>query len=152
MWVRQTSLPTSWSRHRAPSCSTADLLRLLQLIEANVQKLGFKLGDVKFILSSHEHLDHAGGISELRRATGAKFVALEQEVPGLTAGTSFPVANPDRVIHDGETVQVGSVIMTAHLTAGHTRGCTTWTTTVRDGGRSYSVVFVGSASVLPRTS
>ena len=119
------------------------------MIEANIQKLGFKLGDVKFILSSHEHLDHAGGISELRRATGAKFVALEQEVPGLTAGTSFPVANPDRVIHDGETVQVGSAIMTAHLTAGHTRGCTTWTTTVWDGGRSYSVVFMGSASVLP---
>jgi metallo-beta-lactamase class B len=119
------------------------------MIEANIQKLGFRLGDVRFILSSHEHLDHAGGISQLRRATGAKFVALEQEVPGLTAGTSFPAANPDRVIHDGETVEVGNAIMTAHLTAGHTRGCTTWTTTVRDGGRSYHVVFMGSASVLP---
>jgi len=119
------------------------------MIEANIQKLGFKLSDVKYILSSHEHLDHAGGISELQRATGAKFVALEQEVPGLRAGTSFPAAKPDRVIHDGDTVKIGSEVMTAHLTPGHTRGCTTWTTTVHDGTRIYHVVFVGSASVLP---
>lgn len=119
------------------------------MIEANIKKLGFKPTDVKYILSSHEHLDHAGGISELRRATGAQFVAIEQEVPGLTAGTSFPAAKPDRVIHDGDTVSIGAAIMTAHLTPGHTRGCTTWSTTVKDGGRSYHVVFVGSASVLP---
>jgi len=119
------------------------------MIEANIQKLGFKLSDVKYILSSHEHPDHAGGISQLQRVTGAKFVALEQEVPGLTAGTSFPAAKPDRVIHDGETVKIGTEVMTAHLTAGHTRGCTTWTTTVHDRGRIYQVVFVGSASVLP---
>lgn len=119
------------------------------MIEANIRKLGFKLSDVKYILSSHEHPDHAGGISELQRATGAKFVALEQEVAGLTAGTSFPAAKPDRVIHDGDTVKIGDAVMTAHLTPGHTRGCTTWSTVVKDGGRSYSVVFVGSASVLP---
>ncbi|MGB9069307.1 MAG: subclass B3 metallo-beta-lactamase [Candidatus Acidiferrales bacterium] len=119
------------------------------MIEANIRKLGCKLSDVKYILSSHEHLDHAGGISELQRVTGAKFVALEQEVAGLTAGTSFPAAKPDRVIHDGDTVKIGTEVMTAHLTAGHTRGCTTWTTTVRDGTRICHVVFVGSASVLP---
>ena len=119
------------------------------MIEASIQKLGFKLSDVKYVLSSHEHLDHAGGISELRSKTGAKFVALEQEVPGLTEGKSFPAAKPDQVIHDGDTVKVGDVVMTAHLTSGHTRGCTTWSTVVKDGGRSYNVVFVGSASVLP---
>jgi metallo-beta-lactamase class B len=119
------------------------------MIEANIQKLGFKLSDVKYILSSHEHLDHAGGISQLQRVTRAKFVALEQEVAGLTAGTSFPAATPDRVIHDGDTVKIGTEVMTAHLTPGHTRGCTTWTTRVHDGGRIYQVVFVGSASVLP---
>jgi metallo-beta-lactamase class B len=119
------------------------------MIEANIQKLGFKLSDVKYILSSHEHLDHAGGISELRRATGAKFVALEQEVPGLTEGKSFPAAKPDRVIHDGDSVKIDTEVMTAHSTPGHTRGCTTWTTTVHDGTQSYQVVFVGSASVLP---
>ncbi len=119
------------------------------MIEANIQKLGFKLADVKYILSSHEHLDHAGGISELQRATGAKFVALEQEVPGLIEGKSFPAAKPDRVIHDGDTVKIGTLVMVAHSTPGHTRGCTTWSTLVLDGGRSYHVVFVGSASVLP---
>ena len=135
--------------------STGDILldggfvETAPMIEANIRKLGFKLSDVKYILSSHEHLDHAGGISELQRVTGAKFVALEQEVPGLTAGTSFPAAKPDRVIHDGDTVRIATVVMTAHLTPGHTRGCTTWTTTMHDGTRIYHVVFVGSASVLP---
>jgi metallo-beta-lactamase class B len=119
-------------------------------IEANIQELGFKLADVKFILNSHAHIDHAGGIPEMKRATGAKFVAMDGDVPALTAGTSFPAATPDRVIHDGDTVKIGSVIMTAHLTPGHTRGCTTWTTTVQDGGKTYNVVFVGSATVLPQ--
>jgi metallo-beta-lactamase class B len=118
-------------------------------IEANIQTLGFKLSDVKFILNSHAHLDHAGGISEMKHSTGAKFVAMEQDVPALTAGTSFPAATPDRVIHDGDTVTLGGVTMTAHLTPGHTRGCTTWTTTVLDSAKPYNVVFVGSATVLP---
>ena len=119
------------------------------MIEASIQKLGFKLSDVKYILSSHEHLDHAGGISALHSKTGAKFVALEQEVPGLKEGKSFPAAKPDQVIHDGDTVKLGDVVMAAHLTPGHTRGCTTWSTVVKDSGRSYNVVFLGSASVLP---
>ena len=118
-------------------------------IEANIQTLGFKLKDVKFILNSHAHLDHAGGISEMKHATGAKFVAMDKDVPALTAGTSFPAAIPDRVIHDGDTVTVGAVTMTAHLTPGHTRGCTTWTMVARDGVKRYNVVFVGSATVLP---
>src|SRR5271168_902729 len=113
-------------------------------IEANIQTLGFKLSDVKFILNSHAHLDHAGGIPEMKHSTGAKFVAMEQDVPALTAGTAFPAATPDRVIHDGDTVMLGGVTMTAHLTPGHTRGCTTWTTTVLDGAKPYNVVFVGS--------
>jgi metallo-beta-lactamase class B len=118
-------------------------------IEANIPKLGFKVKDVKFILNSHAHLDHAGGISEMKRASGAKFVAMDQDVQALTAGTAFPAAIPDRVIHDGDTVTLGEVTMTAHLTPGHTRGCTTWTTIVRDGVKRYNVVFVGSATVLP---
>jgi metallo-beta-lactamase class B len=118
-------------------------------IEANIQTLGFKVADVKILLSSHEHLDHAGGFAELKRLTGAQFVAMAEEVPTLASGTSFPAVAPDRVIHDGDTVTLGGVTLTAHLTAGHTRGCTTWTMSTRDGGKSYNVVFVGSASVLP---
>lgn len=118
-------------------------------IEANIQKLGFKLADVKFVLNSHAHLDHAGGIAEIKRVTGAKFVAMDGDVPALTAGTAFPTATPDRVIHDGDTVTLGGMTMTAHLTPGHTRGCTTWTTVVQDSANKYNVVFVGSATVLP---
>jgi len=118
-------------------------------IEANIKTLGFKLADVKFLISSHEHLDHAGGFAELKRSTGAQLVAMAEEVPTLTSGKSFPAVTPDRVIHDGDTVSLGGVTMTAHLTPGHTRGCTTWSMIARDNGKSYHVVFVGSASVLP---
>jgi metallo-beta-lactamase class B len=125
-------------------------------VEANIKTLGFKLSDVKFILNSHAHLDHAGGIAELKRLSGAKFVAMEQDVPALkgdnsarTAGSSFPPAIPDRVIHDGDTVRLGATVMTPHLTPGHTPGCTTWSTVAHENGKSYNVVFVCSASVLP---
>lgn len=118
-------------------------------IEANVRTLGFKLADVKYLLNSHAHLDHAGGIAELRNVTQAQFVAMEGDVSALESGKSFPAVNPDRIIHDGDTVSLGGVTMTAHLTAGHTRGCTTWTVTTEDSGKLYHVVFVGSASVLP---
>jgi len=119
-------------------------------IEKNIATLGFKLSDVTFLLNSHAHLDHAGGIDELRKLTGAKFVAMAGDVAALTAGTSFPATAPDRVIHDGDTVKLGGVTMTAHLTLGHTQGCTTWTMATREGGKTYNVVFVGSATVLPQ--
>ncbi|MGC2505265.1 MAG: subclass B3 metallo-beta-lactamase [Candidatus Acidiferrales bacterium] len=118
-------------------------------IEANIRTLGYKLSDVKIILNSHEHLDHAGGIAELKRLTGAQFVAMAEEVPTLTSGADFPAVTPDRIIHDGDTVELGGVTLTAHLTPGHTRGCTTWTMVTTDAGKPYNVVFVGSASELP---
>jgi metallo-beta-lactamase class B len=118
-------------------------------IEANIQTLGFKLSDVKFLLNSHEHLDHAGGLAELKRATGARLVAMAEEVPTLESGAAFPAVTPDRVIHDGATVELGGVTLTAHLTPGHTRGCTTWTMVTKDVGKPYNVVFVGSTTVLP---
>jgi metallo-beta-lactamase class B len=118
-------------------------------IEANIRTLGFKPADVKILLSSHEHLDHAGGLAELKRLTGAQFVAMAEEVPGLESGASFPAVTPDRIIHDGDAVELGGVKMTAHLTPGHTRGCTSWTMVTQDAGKPYNVVFVGSASVLP---
>lgn len=128
-------------------------------IEANIQRLGFKLSGVKFLLNSHAHYDHAGGLAELKRRTGAKLVALAGDAPVLASGGRkdfyfgsrllFPAVQPDRVIHDGDTVSLGGVVMTAHLTAGHTRGDTTWTMTTEDGGRKLNVVFVGSVSVLP---
>ncbi len=127
-------------------------------IEANIRKLGFKLTDVKILLNSHAHYDHAGGLAALKRRTGAQFVAMQGDAALLARGgrddfyfgdrLTFPPIKPDRIIHDGDTVTLGGVTLTAHLTAGHTRGCTTWTMNTEDRGRRFHVVFVGSMSVL----
>jgi metallo-beta-lactamase class B len=127
-------------------------------IERNIAELGFKLTDVKFLLNSHAHFDHAGGLAELKRLTGAKFLASEREAPLLRSGghgdfrfgdtLTFPPIEPDQIVHDGETVQLGNQTMIAHLTPGHTKGNTTWTTKIRDGNKLYDVVFVGSQSTL----
>ncbi|HTU35291.1 MAG TPA: subclass B3 metallo-beta-lactamase [Candidatus Acidoferrum sp.] len=127
-------------------------------IEANIRKLGFKLSDVKILLNSHAHYDHAGGLAELKRRTGARFVAMQGDAALLARGgrgdfyfgdrLTFPPVQADRVIRDGDTVTLGGVALTAHLTAGHTRGCTTWTMTTTDRGKQLHVVFVGSTSVL----
>ena len=127
-------------------------------IERNIAQLGFKLSDVKFLLSSHAHMDHAGGLAELKRLTGAKLVASEGDAELLRSGgkgdfrfgdtLTFPPVQPDRIIHDGEQVQLDDQVMTAHLTPGHTRGNTSWTTKIHEGGKTYDVVFVGSQSSL----
>src|SRR5215218_420201 len=132
------------------------------IIEANIQKLGFKLADVKILLSSHAHFDHAGGLAELKRATGAKFAASEKEAPLLARGGkgdflfgdkhTFPPIQADRILHDGDTVVLGGTTLTAHLTPGHTMGNTTWTMKAKEGDKTYDVVFAPSMSILPRVS
>jgi metallo-beta-lactamase class B len=127
-------------------------------IERNIVQLGFKLSDVKYLLNSHAHYDHAGGLAELKKLTGAKFVASEGDAALLRKGghgdfrfgdtLPFPPIEPDKIILDGESLQLGNQVMTAHLTPGHTRGTTTWTTKIRDGARTFYVVFVGSQSSL----
>jgi metallo-beta-lactamase class B len=120
-------------------------------IEKNIVTLGFRLTDVKIILNGHAHPDHAGGLTTLKRDSGARFEAMAQEVQPLEhegRGTFyrgerklFESITVDRTLHDGDTVKLGHTLLVAHLTAGHTPGCTTWTTTVRDGERSLPVVF-----------
>lgn len=132
------------------------------MIEANVRKLGFKLADIKILLSSHAHFDHAGGLAELKRATGAKFAASEKEAPLLTRGGKgdflfgdtqpFPPVQADRILHDGDQVTLGGTTLTAHLTPGHTMGNTTWTMKAKEGERTYDVVFAASTSVLSGVS
>ena len=127
-------------------------------IERNIVRLGFKLSDVKYLLNSHAHYDHAGGLAELKKLTGAKFVASEGDAALLRKGghgdfrfsdtLPFPPIEPDKIILDGESLQLGNQVMTAHLTPGHTRGTTTWTTKIRGGARTFDVVFVGSQSSL----
>lgn len=129
------------------------------LIRESVKKLGFKLEDVKILLNSHAHFDHAGGLAELKKATGAKLFASEADAPVLANGgkgdpvigdlNRFPAVQVDRVLKDGDTVTLGGTTMTARLTPGHTRGCTTWTMKVEDGGKRHDAVFVCSTTVLP---
>src|SRR5688572_13434403 len=113
------------------------------LLRASVEKLGFSMTDIKIILGSHAHGDHMQADAIVKEMTGgATVMAMEQDVPALKAmkapsGKAHPV---DRVLKDGEQVMLGTVTLTAHLTPGHTRGCTTWTTRVADGGRTYDVL------------
>jgi metallo-beta-lactamase class B len=112
------------------------------LLKVAIEKLGFTMTDVKIILGSHAHADHMQGNAMLKEMTGgAQVVVMEQDVPAyknlkVPSGKALPV---DRVIKDGETVVLGGTTLTAHLTPGHTRGCTTWTTSVQDGGRMLNV-------------
>jgi metallo-beta-lactamase class B len=124
-------------------------------VRANIENLGFALGDVRIILSSHAHFDHVEGHAEMQRLTGATVMAVGEDAAALSAGTDnsalggpgWKPVKVGRMLRDGDTVTLGGTTLTAHLTAGHTKGCTTWTTTVADGGKSLRVVFVGGTSV-----
>jgi metallo-beta-lactamase class B len=116
--------------------------RNVPVIFKSIQQLGFKTSDIKILLGNHAHSDHMEGDALVKQLTGAQVVVMAEDVPALRAikpgGKDHPV---DRVIHDGDTVTLGGTVLVAHLTAGHTRGCTTWTTTVQDQGNAYHVVF-----------
>jgi metallo-beta-lactamase class B len=113
------------------------------LLREAVEKLGFKMTDIKIILGSHAHGDHMQADAIVKELTGgATVMAMEQDVPALK-GMKAPSGKPhpvDRVLKDGEQVTLGGTRLTAHLTPGHTRGCTTWTFTVQDGGKPYNVL------------
>lgn len=122
-----------------------------QQIENNIKKLGFRLNDVKYLLNSHAHFDHAGGLAELKRASGARLVASGGDAPALrSGGQDMPPVTVDRIIGDGESVRLGDTTLTAVVTPGHTKGCTTWTMTATDQGKPRRVVFYCSTSVVDR--
>ena len=114
----------------------------IPLLRASIEKLGFKMTDIKIILGSHAHGDHQQADGTVKEMTGgATVVTMEQDVAPLknimVANKPHPI---DRVIKDGEQVTLGGTTLTAHLTPGHTRGCTTWTMRIPDGGRTYDVL------------
>lgn len=126
-------------------------------IAANVRALGYDIRDVRYLLNSHAHFDHAGGLAGLQRLSGAEMVASAADKPVLEAGDigygpsrgmRFPPVRVDRVIGDGESLTLGGVTLTAHLTPGHTEGCTSWSTEVTgaDGAR-HTAFFHCSATV-----
>ena len=144
------------SGHRAVLLD-ATLEQNAPLVEHNIEQLGFRLKDVKIIVNSHAHSDHAGAIARLRHDTGAVFYASAGDRWALEHGMHdsdtdyprghFPPVPVDHVLRDGEVVTLGTVRMTATLTPGHTKGCTTWATRVREAGRLLDVVFPCSLSV-----
>jgi metallo-beta-lactamase class B len=128
-----------------------------RMVEDNIKALGVPLKDVKILLNSHAHFDHSGGLAQIRKDTGATLMASEGDRSALESGKylgsednhafdSVPV-KVDRIIHDGEKVTLGDVTLTAHLTPGHTRGCTSWTIPVVDRGVKHTAIFFCSASV-----
>jgi metallo-beta-lactamase class B len=124
--------------------------RTVPVIRASVEQLGFKFTDVRIVLGSHAHADHMEGDALVKQLTGAQVMAMDQDVPALHAmqpgGKPHPI---DRILHDGEEVTLGGTTLVARLTPGHTKGCTTWTVKVQEGGRSYDVVIIGSMGVNP---
>jgi metallo-beta-lactamase class B len=120
------------------------------VIRDSIEKLGFKFSDTKILLGSHAHADHMEGDAMVKELTGAKLMAMSEDIPDLTKIT--PGKKPhviDRVLHDGDTVTLGGVTLVAHLTPGHTRGCTTWTAKIAENGKTYDVVIIGSIGVNP---
>lgn len=119
--------------------------RNVHTIQKSVETLGFKFTDTKYILGNHAHGDHMEGDALAKELTGAQVVVMAEDVPALQAmkpgGKEHPI---DRVIHDGDTITLGGTTLVAHLTAGHTRGCTTWTMEATENGKIYNVVFHGS--------
>jgi metallo-beta-lactamase class B len=126
----------------------SDYEETIPVIRASVEKLGFKFSDIKVLLGSHAHPDHMSGDALFKELTGAKVMVMEQDVPALRnmrqGGKEHPM---DRILKDGDTVELGGVTLTAHLTPGHTQGCTTWTLKATEGGKTYDVVVVGSLSL-----
>ena len=124
--------------------------RNIPTIQKSVEQLGFKFTDIKILLGSHAHGDHQEGDALVKQLTGAQVMAMAEDVPALEAMKPGGKAHPiDRVLHDGDTVKLGDATLVAHLTPGHTRGCTTWTMAVQEGGRTYNVMIIGSLGVNP---
>ena len=116
--------------------------RNVPTIEKSVKQLGFKFSDIKILLGNHAHNDHQEGDALVKQMTGARVMAMAEDVPALQALKPGGKAHPiDQVVHDGESVTLGGTTLVAHLTPGHTRGCTTWTTKAREKGKTYNVVF-----------
>jgi len=133
-------------------------------IRDGVTKLGFRLEDIKIILNTHAHLDHAGGHALMRKLTGAKILMSEADAALLASGgtgdftpysdnmKSYTPVKADGLLRDGDKVTLGGVTMVCHLTPGHTKGCTTWTMDATEDGKVCRVLFFGSTSILPRVS
>lgn len=137
----------------------SDLEANVPMIKSSIEKLGFKFSDTKILLISHAHWDHDAGSAMIKEATGAAYMVMDADVPvvesggkadfqyGRTSAFLYRPAKVDRVLQDGDEVKLGGTVLVAHLTPGHTKGCTTWTMKVTQNGKTYNVVIIGSPNV-----
>ena len=126
-------------------------------IKANIEKLGFKVTDIKYLVNTHAHIDHTGGLAEMKQASGAQMIAGEADKPLLEGGyypgaqedaaLAFPPVKVDRTVREGDKVSVGDVTLTARETPGHSPGCTSWEFAVKDGDATRSVLIFCSGTV-----
>jgi metallo-beta-lactamase class B len=126
------------------------------LIADGIKQLGFKIEDVKILINSHAHYDHAAGLAQLKRLTGAQLMMSEADAALVANGGkgdfqwgdrfTYEPATADRILKDNERVELGGVELIARLTPGHTKGCTTWLVKVTEGGKAYNVVLIGSTT------
>jgi metallo-beta-lactamase class B len=128
------------------------------LIRKSIEKLGLHYFDIRILLISHAHWDHDAGSAAVIRATHARYMVMDADVPTVESGGAkdfaypndrYPPTKVDRILHDGDRVQLGGISLVAHKTPGHTRGCTTWTLRDPDLGKLVNVVIVGSWYVNP---
>ena len=127
-------------------------------IRAAVEELGFKWADTKILLNSQAHYDHLAGGAEVVKETHAKLMVMAGDAELAETGDANDFGGPDltpyapvhvsRVLHDGDTVKRGGTVLTAHRTAGHTRGCTTWTMQVHDGSKTFNVLIAGGFAAM----
>jgi metallo-beta-lactamase class B len=130
---------------------------MLPQVEANIETLGFRTKDVKILLNSHAHVDHCGGFREFKRRTGALVVASRLDGDLMMRGgkgdfywgdeAGYDPITADRIIHDGDHVELGGVTLKAILTPGHTKGCTSWSMRTNDNGKDYDVLFLCGLTV-----
>jgi metallo-beta-lactamase class B len=128
------------------------------LIRDAVEKLGFKMTDVKYLLASHAHSDHVAGHAALKKLTGAKVLVMRGDAEVIRSGgqgqylyadSRWPACDVEQVLDDGDEVKLGGTTLVARRTPGHTRGCTTWTWKAKEGDKAYDVVVIGSPNVNP---
>jgi len=132
-----------------------------QQISKNVEQLGFKLTDTRILTATHGHFDHVAGMAALKRLTGARLIVSEPDKPllesggkadfrfGSTPGAQFEPVKVDSTFKDGESITLGGTTLVAHIHAGHTKGATSFTTSVQDGGKTYRVIIANMGSINP---
>jgi metallo-beta-lactamase class B len=130
-------------------------------IRARIEKLGFRFAEIKILLVTHAHSDHAAGLAKMKRLTGAKMLAIEEEAPLLESGGKtdylfgssgwFPPVKVDRTFHDGDKIHLGGTELTAHLTPGHTKGSVSYSLEISENGRTYHVLIANLGTINPGT-